>query len=58
MDDQNNILVEEKDKCVFCGKETNYLFSTPISQRVCYIEGAGQLCQKCYYGLFIKKDIQ
>ena len=57
MDNQHNNLAEKKDKCIFCGEQTKYTFSTPISQRLYYIEGAGQLCQKCYNGLFIKKDI-
>lgn len=37
-----------KDKCVLCGKETNYDFETHIDFRVGYIEGAGQLCHECY----------
>ena len=40
--------VEEKDKCVLCGKITSYLESDNISKREWYIEGAGQLCEGCY----------
>lgn len=36
-----------KDKCSFCGKETEYTKDTHIDQRVGYVEGAGQLCKEC-----------
>jgi hypothetical protein len=38
-----------KDKCVLCGEDSPYEFETHIDMRVGYIEGAGQLCTKCYY---------
>ena len=37
-----------KDVCILCGTETPYDESTHIDMRVGYIEGAGQLCIKCY----------
>lgn len=37
-----------KDTCVLCGVETPYDFETHIDFRIGYIEGAGQLCEKCY----------
>ena len=37
-----------KDHCVLCGIETTYDFNTHIDMRHGYIEGAGQLCSKCY----------
>jgi hypothetical protein len=37
-----------KDNCIMCGVETPYEFETHIDMRVGYIEGAGQLCSKCY----------
>lgn len=40
-----------KEKCVICGKETAYDFTTPVGQREFYVEGAGQLCRKCYADL-------
>lgn len=36
--------LEDKDKCVICGKETPYLRSTNIYERVGYVEGSGQGC--------------
>ena len=30
-----------------CGRETNYRKDSPISERLHYIEGAGQLCDRC-----------
>ena len=37
-----------KDNCIVCGVETPYDFETHIDVRIGYIEGAGQLCSKCY----------
>jgi hypothetical protein len=39
-----------KDTCIMCGVETPYDFETHIDLRYGYIEGAGQLCEKCYEG--------
>ena len=36
--------MDEKDKCVICGKETPYLRSTHIDMRIGYVEGGGQGC--------------
>jgi uncharacterized protein CbrC (UPF0167 family) len=36
------------DTCVLCGVETPYKRSTHIDMRIGYIEGAGQLCARCY----------
>lgn len=36
------------ETCVVCGTETEYRFNTHIDYRVGYVEGAGQLCVKCY----------
>jgi hypothetical protein len=35
------------EKCVICGAETAYRFNDHIDYRFNYIEGAGQLCEKC-----------
>jgi len=37
-----------KDLCIICGNETPYEFETHIDYRMGYIEGAGQLCKRCY----------
>ena len=44
-----------KDKCVLCGQETSYDFKTPIKQRKFYVEGAGQLCKRCFQELYLEK---
>lgn len=36
-----------KDTCVICGVETPYEFETHIDLRCGYVEGLGQLCEKC-----------
>ena len=47
-----------KEKCVLCGQETACDFKTPITQREFYVEGAGQLCRKCFQGLYSEKKDQ
>lgn len=42
----------EKETCVRCGKETEYDISTPIEVRRWYVEGAGQMCEDCWYKLW------
>jgi hypothetical protein len=37
-----------KDHCILCGVETPYDFETHVDLRMRYIDGAGQLCSKCY----------
>ena len=44
----------EAERCVICGKPTDYSVDTPIDKRECYVEGAGQLCRKCYFEVYIK----
>ena len=38
----------EIERCVICGKPTEYRKYTPIQERECYVESAGQLCRKCF----------
>ncbi|MBQ7871797.1 MAG: hypothetical protein IJ357_06615 [Oscillospiraceae bacterium] len=33
--------------CAACGAQTRVLRSTPIGERQYYLEGAGQLCERC-----------
>ena len=35
------------EKCVICGADTQYRFNDHIDYRFNYVEGAGQLCNKC-----------
>jgi len=37
------------EKCVICGADTQYRFNDHIDLRYNYVEGAGQLCSKCYH---------
>ena len=39
---------DEYENCILCGDKTNVLRSTHIDFRTGYIEGAGQLCIKCW----------
>ena len=42
------------EHCVVCRSVTEYTKETPISERIGYVEGAGQLCQDCYKDLYLK----
>lgn len=44
---KNNEKVET-EKCVSCGEPTNVPINQNIELRAFYVEGAGQLCEKCY----------
>jgi len=37
----------EIELCILCGNETGYMLNTNINLRKNYVEGAGQLCEKC-----------
>ncbi len=41
-----------KEKCIRCGVETEYDVSSPVTVRRWYIEGSGQLCEKCFFELY------
>jgi len=41
-----------KERCIRCGKETEYDVSTPVTVRRWYVEGSGQLCEQCYFILY------
>ena len=45
---RETIEMQEKDKCVGCGCETEYDVNEHIDNRMFYVEGAGQLCKKCW----------
>lgn len=40
------------ETCVLCGTDTGYRRSQPIDQRLHYIEGAGQLCGRCFREIY------
>ena len=46
----NKARANEFEHCVLCGVETSVKIGTHIDMRHGYIEGAGQLCSKCYSG--------
>lgn len=46
----------EKERCVRCGKQTPYDINTPITTRLFFIEGAGQLCEACWNQLWPTKE--
>lgn len=36
------------DNCIVCGGRSHEFHATPIDERSCYVDGAGQLCFDCY----------
>ena len=40
------------DTSLRCGVETEYDVSSPVTVRRWYIEGSGQLCEKCFFELY------
>lgn len=48
-----------EEQCVVCGQATGYAFEDNIENRAFYVEGAGQLCEKCFGEIYgEKKDKQ
>ena len=47
----NSSTDEEVELCIKCGTETKYKENDHIDHRTGYIEGAGQLCSRCYYNI-------
>ena len=45
---RNKSPLKEHDKCVSCGKETEYVKHLDVRHRLYYVDGAGQLCKECY----------
>ena len=46
-----------KERCQLCGKDTEYDIGINIIFRRHYVEGAGQLCPKCYNITYPKSEI-
>ena len=47
--------VLKTDNCVFCNKDTQIASCTNVDMRNYYIDGAGQLCDECFVGIYDKK---
>lgn len=41
-----------KELCIRCGKPTPYDIHTPVTTRLYYIDGSGQLCEQCFSQLY------
>jgi len=46
---------DKDDDCVSCGAHTGYKISSPVAMRYNYVEGAGQLCAKCFNNTYKNK---
>ncbi|MGB9848158.1 MAG: hypothetical protein ACPLKV_03080 [Minisyncoccia bacterium] len=45
-------LNSEKEHCVICGAETPYKKTDDVLKRKYYVEGSGQLCERCYFLIY------
>lgn len=45
------------ERCVLCGAVTDVPVQMPVSERKCYIPGAGQLCRDCCRELYGSDDL-
>ena len=45
---------KERERCVVCGKDTGYTFSTLIQNRQFYVEGVGQVCKQCFVEIYFQ----
>lgn len=54
METDEKIIDEFKnnDKCVKCGAITPYPPEVDVDRRMCYIDGAGQLCVECFTEIY------
>ena len=43
---------DKKEYCVLCHSRTDVPMGMPVSWRKRYIEGSGQLCEKCFQELY------
>ena len=43
---------DEYETCIICKCKTNIRRDQPIKDRYGYVEGAGQLCYRCYKKLY------
>lgn len=51
---KSHTAVRKKECCILCGKLTEIMKDCPVSERAYYLEGAGQLCRKCYQELYMQ----
>lgn len=56
MKNEQNTVKATKGSCVVCSVETEYTFGALISENQYYVESVGQLCQKCHYDLYVKRN--
>ena len=55
-DSLKDIEKNENDKCLLCGCDTEYKRYVPITERLYYVIGCGQLCESCYQSVYKKGE--
>lgn len=49
---------KEYEKCILCSEETNIEKNKYVDARIGYLEGAGQMCNKCFLDYYKKVHIK
>lgn len=44
--------IKKYEHCIFCGNYVKIKYTIPTNERKYYIDGAGQLCEKCYKSIY------
>lgn len=52
MNGKENKEEAEYERCIICGCITQVRRDWDISMRKYYVEGAGQLCKRCFYDIY------
>lgn len=53
-DESEESMQRIQEKCICCGRTTDYYLDTPSADRKLYVSGCGQLCKNCYTALNMK----
>ena len=48
-------VLKDTDSCISCNKDTGIPCYSNVDMRKNYVDGAGQLCDECFVGIYDKK---
>jgi hypothetical protein len=50
-------VLSNTDNCISCNKDTGIPSCSNVDFRKNYVDGAGQLCDECFVGIYDKKTL-
>jgi hypothetical protein len=50
-------VLSDTDNCISCNKDTGVPSCANVDFRKNYVDGAGQLCDECFVGIYDKKTL-